>query len=314
MTLHQTYAKNYLANLYRPDTSIDILPEYMVGESGPEVIENFLHYRSAIQEMFERISEMDAPDFFTMPPETEKNHHLRVRDAVVIPMRCVFAVLYVVGRYGVLEGDCMAVNKKGFNGHFKKIKKAYVQSAVQMLADNGFHFDYGADNKGSDFRVNYPDNLAVLRGLVSFANTIESMHFNATCYDYGKDARSFTLLNPRLYCWQAGEAKPYELFDVLRFIHRPEDKVAVEQFHNRMVAQGFDFQYDVATFGGRNANIRYQLGKYDPYALVVAKNDGRAYIGLKMRTLGKHSDYIQQCSSAFKAGFDAAWHDCARDV
>ena len=314
MLLHQQYAKNYLANLYDADISFKILPEYLQSESKEAVYENFSKYRNAIKEMFERISEAEMRDFFVLPPQTEKNYDLRVRDATIIPMRCIFGVLYVVGRYGVLEDGCITVNKKLFKEQLKKLKRAYVQNAIQMLTDNGFLFDCDVFGRGNEFKVSYLDDTAVLLGLVSFSDTIECMNFNITCYDYGKAAQSFTLMNPHLYKWRADEEKPYELYDLSRFIRKQEDKKAVEQFHNRMIEQRFDFQYNVSTFGGRNASIRYQIGKYDPYALIVARNDGKAYVGLKMRTLGKHSEYIQQCSSTFKEGFSYMWKDCASDI
>ena len=310
MDLHQKYAENLLANLYDMDTSIDVFPEYLKQTSKEELFENFIKYRNAITEMFKRISQIEMPDFFVFPLQSEKNYDLRIRDAIIIPMRCIFAVLYVVGRYGILEDDYITVSKKVFKEQLKKVKKIYVQNAVQLLADNGFHFGSDVFGKGSDFKVSYPDNTAVLAGLASFSSTIEHMNFNISCYDYGKAAQSFTLLNVNLYKWHPAEEKPYELLDLQRFICKQEDKAAVEQFHNSMVKQGYDFQYNISTLGGRNASIRYQTGKYDPYALVVARNDGKAYIGLKMRTLRNHTKYIQQCSNTFKDGFNYAWKDC----
>lgn len=314
MTLHQEYAKNYLANLYDVDTSIKMLPEYIRNDSEEETVANFLKYRTAIKEMFENLSQIELNDFFNFPPETTKNPELHIRDAIVIPLRCIFAVLYVVGKYGVLENDGISMNKSIFKAHLKKIKRIYIQNAIQILTTNGFIFDCDVFAKGDIFTMNFPDEPAVISGLISFSSTIAHLNFNSTCYDYEKSAQSFTLMNMHLYKWHVAAEKPDELYDLLRFIRNTDDKRVVEKLHQKMIKCGYDFQYNISTFEGRNAAIRYQKGSYDPYAMLGVKDDGMAYIGLKMRTLNKHTTYIEQCSSIFKKAFDKVWNDCTKNI
>jgi hypothetical protein len=320
MKFYHEYVNNYLTNIYPADVACAPLAEYVKNADAAELFCNFIKYRRAVTAMFERMAESDIADVFTLPPQTEENYHLRVRDAIVIPMRCVFAVLYVIGRHGGFDGTAIRMNRKTFRERLKKLKKEYINCAVKLLADGGFHFDGGVFDKGAEFAVTYPADANSVAGLVSFAHTIEDMEFNLTCYDYGKDFKSFILLNPRLYEWGRDEEKIYELYDLLRFIDSGEVGKTAQKLHEKMTERGFEHQYNVSTFVGIGASIRYQIGKYDPYAMLSANAaanaaansaaNAAAHVGLKMRTLGKHSEYVRGCTDIFKAGFDKAWKDC----
>ncbi len=313
MNLHKLFADNLLSNLYDVDTSIEIHPEHLWAGNKEEIFQNFIHYRNAIEGMFDNISktventQISDMDFNESTPEGRD-----ARDSAVIPMRCIFAVLWIIGNHGLMENDRIKMNKKIFKDYFKKVKKEYVKNAVNTLADNGFIFEHDVFDNGIEFEVSYPDDSAVLLGLVSFSSTIGNMSFGSACYDYTKAAKSFILMNTHLYQWQKDEEKPYELYDILRFINKSVDKKAAELLHKKMIAQGFSFQYSISTFLDQNVSIRYQIGKYDPYAMLCVKSDGKAYVGLKMRTLQTHTEYIQKCSAIFKEGFNNAWKDCVK--
>ena len=322
MNLYKYFADNLLANMYDADASVEIHAERLRGGSKEEIFQNFLHYRNAVREMFVNISKIAKDTPISVSDFTvyiEKQEDRDARDSVVIPLRCVFAVLYIIGSCGAMRDGCIAVNKKTFRQHFVKIRKEHIQQALSMLTDNGFFFDCDVFSKGDEFEVTYPDNHAVLCGLASFANTLNQSRstgwefFVAACTDYG-DFRSFILMNTHLYKWSKSEPKPFELYDLLRFLDKNEDIKAVEVFHNKMISQGYYGDLTINTFLGKGASILYRKGEKDIYALLYAKQEERrAYIGIKMRTLNKHTDYIRQCSDVFKDGFTNLWKDCSID-